>query len=118
MKTYSEKLRDPRWQRLRLDVFNRDNFTCTKCNNKGKELQIHHLDYIPGIEPWEYPLDMLTTLCIDCHTKEKERTKHETYLLNSLKMKGFLADDVLRLSVIIDTDPSFTNSFKTLLRKF
>jgi 5-methylcytosine-specific restriction endonuclease McrA len=115
---YSQKLRDPKWQRLRLEVFNRDNFTCTNCGSAHKEIQVHHLDYITGIEPWEYPLDMLTTLCCDCHAKENERTKHETYLLNSLKMKGFLANDVLKLSCIIDTDPKFTKSFKNLLRNF
>jgi 5-methylcytosine-specific restriction endonuclease McrA len=115
--TYSEKLRNPLWQRKRLDVFSRDNFTCTCCGNKNKELQVHHLDYIPGIEPWEYPLDMLTTLCADCHAAENARPKHETYLLNSLKMKGFLVGDILRLSTKLDTDPFFTNYLKNFLRK-
>lgn len=115
--SYSKKLTNPLWQRRRLEVFSRDNFVCTHCGNSKLELQVHHLDYIPGIEPWEYPLDMLTTLCADCHTAENDRKKHETYLLNSLKMKGFLADDILRLSTKIDTDPFFTNYLKNFLRK-
>jgi 5-methylcytosine-specific restriction endonuclease McrA len=114
---YSRKLTNPLWQRKRLDVFNRDNFSCTRCGNSKNELQVHHLDYIPGIEPWEYPLDMLTTLCIDCHAEENARQRHENYLLNSLKMKGFLVGDILRLSTLLDTDPFFTNTFKNLLRK-
>jgi hypothetical protein len=115
--SYSKKLGNPLWQRRRLEVFNRDNFTCTHCGSDKKELQVHHLDYIPGIEPWEYPLDMLTTLCIDCHAAENGRQRHENYLLNSLKMKGFLVGDIIRLSTKLDTDPFFTNTFKNLLRK-
>jgi 5-methylcytosine-specific restriction endonuclease McrA len=115
--SYSKKLTNPLWQRRRLEIFSRDNFCCTRCGNSKLELQVHHLDYIPGIEPWEYPLDMLTTLCADCHAAENSRKKHETYLLTSLKMKGFLADDILRLSVKIDTDPFFTNYLKNFLRK-
>ena len=28
---YSEKLRDPRWQKARLKVLERDNWTCVNC---------------------------------------------------------------------------------------
>lgn len=115
--SYSQKLKNPLWQRKRLLIFQRDNFTCTYCGSTNRELQVHHLDYINGIEPQDYPDDMLTTLCDVCHAKEKARKKHETYLLTSLKMKGFLADDILRFSAKIDTDKLFVTYLKNLLRK-
>src|SRR6185312_12685731 len=115
--TYSRKLSNPLWQRKRLDVFNRDSFACTNCGRSDIELQVHHYDYIKGVEPWEYPMDMLTTLCADCHTIETKRPKHESYLLNSLRMKGFLVSDILRLSTKIDADKRFTNFLLDLLRK-
>lgn len=64
--TYSEKLKDPRWQRKRLEVLNRDQFKCKLCDDDKTELQIHHLKY-KG-EPWDAPLYCLETLCKDCHS--------------------------------------------------
>lgn len=77
-KTYSEKLKDPRWQRKRLEVFNRDNFTCQDCGNAKKTLHVHHKNYYPGKEPWEYNNNNLITLCFECHESE-EVSKGEVY---------------------------------------
>lgn len=63
--TYSEKLRDPRWQKKRLQVLERDNFTCTCCQDTSTELQVHHKAY--KNEPWQAKLSGLTTLCKHCH---------------------------------------------------
>lgn len=62
---YSEKLKSPRWQRKRLEVLNRDNFTCCKCRDKETELHVHHLKYFK--EPYDAPLEYLQTLCSNCH---------------------------------------------------
>lgn len=117
METYTQKLKNPLWQRKRLEIFQRDKFACTLCGATHKELQIHHLDYLGNLLPHEYPNDMLITLCVDCHEKENGRKNYENYLLTSLKMKGFLAQDILRLSTKIDTDVLLVNFLKTLLRK-
>lgn len=114
---YAEKLKTPRWQKKRLEIFERDKWRCTKCGAIEKELQIHHLDYIEDIEPWDYPADMLTTLCSTCHSAELDRPKHEKYLLQSLKMNGFLATDILKLSCLIDNSPKFTEYIKVVLRR-
>lgn len=66
-KSYSEKLRDPRWQKRRLEIFERDNFSCTACGSSDKTLHVHHLYYCKGREPWEYPNFCLNTRCEDCH---------------------------------------------------
>tara|TARA_R110000868_G_scaffold6290_1_gene35899 strand:+ start:151 stop:774 length:624 start_codon:yes stop_codon:yes gene_type:complete len=74
MKTYSEKLKDPRWQKKRLETLNRDKFTCMLCGDKETELHINHKKYTK--EPWDAPSNDLETLCKHCHiihhsTKEK-----------------------------------------------
>lgn len=115
---YSEKLKSPLWQRKRLEVMQRDNFKCSCCSNDKIQLQVHHIEYFESLEPWEYPNDMLVTLCEPCHSKELIRFKYENKLLQSLKTNGFLADDILALSCIIDTKRSFTDSIKKLVKKF
>lgn len=65
--TYSEKLRDPRWQKKRLDIMDRDGFQCRACQAKDKTLNVHHRVYRKGKSPWEYEDEMLVTLCEDCH---------------------------------------------------
>lgn len=73
-KTYAEKLRDPRWQKLRLEIMQRDSFKCRQCGDKDKTLNVHHRFYIKGASPWEYEDGSLVTLCEDCHAStEKER---------------------------------------------
>ena len=68
---YAEKLKDPRWQRRRLEVFNRDRWTCRECGDTETTLNIHHHYYIPNKEPWEYPDEAFVTLCEDCHKAAK-----------------------------------------------
>jgi hypothetical protein len=68
-KTYAEKLRDPRWQKLRLEIMNRDGFKCGYCHDKTTTLTVHHAHYIKGCEPWEYGPELLITVCEDCHAK-------------------------------------------------
>lgn len=75
--TYSEKLRDPRWQKRRLEIMNLDEFTCRLCANNEKTLNVHHLIYRPGADPWDYPDNHLITLCESCHASQRGiNTKH------------------------------------------
>lgn len=73
--TYKDQLLDPRWQKVRLAVMNRDNFTCRMCGDKNTTLNIHHLEYYPGFA-WDTPISSLITLCKDCH-KEVEQMKKD-----------------------------------------
>lgn len=75
VKSYWEKLRDPRWQKKRLEVMNRDDFSCVRCSAKDKTLNVHHLFYDRVSDPWEYDLDVLHTLCDECHKLEEEAKK-------------------------------------------
>ena len=66
-KTYAEKLRDPRWQRRRLEILNRTDFRCEVCASAEKTLNVHHKLYRKGAMPWEYSDRELAALCEDCH---------------------------------------------------
>lgn len=64
---YAQKLLDPRWQRLRLEILQRDDFACTHCGDNSSTLHVHHGYYEFGKEPWEYSPGSLKTLCESCH---------------------------------------------------
>jgi 5-methylcytosine-specific restriction endonuclease McrA len=68
--TYSEKLQDPRWQKKRLKVMNRDKWLCLDCNESEKTLTVHHCRY--SGEPWEIEDKFLMTLCMDCHKSRQD----------------------------------------------
>jgi 5-methylcytosine-specific restriction endonuclease McrA len=67
-KTYLEKLKDPRWQKMRLKVLERDEFRCQLCWNDKLTLHVHHKYYVNGKQPFDYPLKALLTLCEKCHS--------------------------------------------------
>lgn len=89
--TYAEKLLDPRWQKLRLEVFQRDNFTCQACGDSKSTLHAHHVLYSPESEgPWDYAIHEIQTLCADCHKEEHESAKVARLALSSvLAQNGF-----------------------------
>lgn len=116
--TYSGKLSNPLWQRKRLEIFQRDNFKCTCCKATAKEIQVHHLEYIGDLQPWEYPADLLTTLCVECHQKEMGRSILESNLAVAFRVKGFLYSDLVALSCILHHEPRFTNRLLKTLRSY
>jgi hypothetical protein len=65
--TYSEKLKDPRWQRRRLQVLEAAEWKCQRCQAETKTLHVHHNFYRSKTEPWEYPDHAFAALCEDCH---------------------------------------------------
>ncbi len=65
---YTEKLKDPRWQKKRLKKLEEQDFTCEGCDSKRDMLHVHHLEYVGGRAPWEYANDELAVLCDKCHT--------------------------------------------------
>lgn len=70
-KTYAEKLLDPRWQKKRLEVLERDSWMCQYCYDSENTLHVHHLRYEDYYKnPWDYPLVYLITACEKCHKEE------------------------------------------------
>lgn len=78
---YYAKLKDPRWQQLRLRVFERDEWTCQLCGGKTNSLSVHHARYEDG-EPWDTHIGLLFTACSECHEAEHQHhVMAVTYLL-------------------------------------
>jgi 5-methylcytosine-specific restriction endonuclease McrA len=71
--TYSMKLRDPRWQKKRLLIMQRDGFKCLFCGSETKNLQVHHVVY-KRRDPWDYPDYLYQTLCDGCHEARQRLT--------------------------------------------
>lgn len=67
---YPDQYKHPNWQKMRLLILKRDNFTCIDCRSKDKTLHVHHLKYNKKGFIWDVPKWYLVTLCEDCHKKE------------------------------------------------
>jgi len=65
--TYKEKLKDPRWQRKRLEILERDKWRCRACGERNQIMHVHHLSYSKSYSPWDCDNSELVTLCSECH---------------------------------------------------
>lgn len=66
--SYSDQLKDPRWQKKRLGIMNRDGFKCKLCNDESSTLHAHHIVYDYNKMPWEYDDNQIITVCEMHHT--------------------------------------------------
>ena len=92
--TYAKKLLDPRWQKKRLEILNRDEWMCQRCGSETRTLHIHHIHY-ESCDPWETDNKFLITICETCHQHETEliKTIPVPFLKVFLKL-GFSAMDL------------------------
>lgn len=83
MSNYSDLLKDPRWQKKRLQIFERDKFTCTECLSTENTLHVHHKKYEYGKSPWDYDDKYLVTICEACHGVEEgiKKNNPDIYIL-------------------------------------
>lgn len=97
--TYAEKLKDPRWQRKRLEILNRDGWKCRRCGEKTKTLHVHHVAYLRGKAPWEHPDTGMLTLCHGCHAIAESTAECFKAILCGDGMNGmFLMSEVACVS--------------------
>ena len=103
--TYQEQIKDPRWQKRRLSILERDEFMCQSCGNTEEELQVHHIIYYQNRMIWDYEDDELLTLCSTCHknvTEEKKSVKSKIDLfytdIDSLSILNEIVDMLSHLT--------------------
>ena len=77
-KNYRELLLDPRWQKRRLKILERDDWVCQNCASGDETLHVHHIKYSGGM-PWDAPDEDLITLCASCHQYEEELKNKDLY---------------------------------------
>jgi hypothetical protein len=66
-KPYKERLRDPRWQRRRLELLEKAEWACEECGATERTLEVHHTWYRKNALPWEHSDSELRVLCDQCH---------------------------------------------------
>lgn len=94
---YHQKLLDPRWQKLRLQVLERDNWSCELCQDKETTLHIHHFCYRTSGNPWESELDELITYCKHCHAFVEINNYKIGHPYKVIKVK--ITEDIVGLAV-------------------
>jgi hypothetical protein len=108
--TYADKLKDPRWQKKRLEIMSRDNFKCQMCGDEKETLHVHHQKY--SGDPWEADDDHLITLCHHCHLISEMYKIDSSYHLLSVSKVPFSK------VIIINTLFTVGNSDKVLLSTY
>jgi hypothetical protein len=109
---YSEQIKSAKWQKRRLDILNRDEFTCQECGNKELTLHVHHKQYRKNASIWEYENWELTTLCEKCHsdTHEKLITKKEEYVKLIELLDKFSEEEKKGLLSLLDSICRYTRN--------
>lgn len=89
---------DPRWQKKRLSILDRDEFACQCCGSTSKTLHVHHLFYKKSSEgPWDYEDEALITYCDECHDALHSLSKRNANaLFCSLVQAGITSDEQIR----------------------
>lgn len=103
-RTYSEKLKDPQWQKKRLQILERDGFKCRMCSSSVKTLHVHHFAYSDMGYPWMVPDNCLITFCEDCH-KDEESYKRQTdyHVIRGLGFMGHSNYEMDRLGNLLNS---------------
>jgi hypothetical protein len=95
--SYGEKLKDPRWQRKRLGILERDGWSCRICSDSETTLHVHHIEY--GGDPWDVPDNLLVTLCEHCHCMV-EKFGSSDFLFSRTGIKGRFDNDQIVIASI------------------
>lgn len=115
---YSQKLLDPRWQRVKSRIQHRDDFTCRDCGARDKTLHVHHCYYAKG-DPWDTPDKFLLTLCWECHedrqSLEDDGKKALGMIFSKIIQDGntdlyTFVSSLVQQASSDDTDPCMSNS--------
>ena len=94
-KSYQKKLKDPKWEKRRIEILEYAQWRCQLCGNKKEELHVHHSYYEKGKTPWDYPNSALIALCHTCHAEKTHKPSFMTY--NEVRfLFGFIGENLER----------------------
>lgn len=116
-KTYSEKLKDPRWQKKRLEIMQRDEFACQSCYDKDSTLNVHHYVYLKNIEVWDYGNELLVTLCENCHSQRHEFIQSIMILLPKTPDNNSLNDIFDIIDMLTYMSPDKISSMASIIKE-
>lgn len=72
----------------RIQVFERDNYTCQHCNKKGGDLNAHHIKSFANHPHLRTVLENGITLCKKCHIQEHKILRNEQKIRLYMVSKG------------------------------
>lgn len=99
---YKEQIKSPKWQKRRLEIMQRDNFTCQLCGDTESMLNVHHLCYHKKRNIWEYEDWELITLCENCHKEEHSSMDYIISEIESIKSRGVTMREIVSALDTID----------------
>jgi len=65
----------PQYENWRTEVFERDEYTCQKCGQRGGRLNAHHIKPFAKFKKLRYVVNNGLTLCEKCHKKVHKKKK-------------------------------------------
>ena len=73
VKSNKQGRHNARYEAWRKSVFERDNYTCQICSQRGGELNAHHIQTYAKFKKLRYVLDNGITLCKKCHRETHKK---------------------------------------------
>lgn len=128
MSSYAEKLRDPRWQKKRLELLEAAGWQCSMlesgvCRNTVATLHVHHKLYLRNKDPWDYEDWAYSVLCEYCHKVVQQimedasiaiaKSSSLSFVVNQLvnlksddneELYDSLGRDLLKLSILLESE--------------
>lgn len=84
---YAKQYQHPKWQKKRLEILEREDYTCQDCGDTEIQLHIHHGHYSKGHEVWDYDNETLWCLCEPCHESWEIEKSNLYYNIARMKLK-------------------------------
>lgn len=63
------------WAKVRTEVFERDDYTCSYCGSRGEKLECDHI--VPMSRGGDDGLENLTTACFPCNRSKRDKALEE-----------------------------------------